>query len=30
MVIIVDSQSIVEFTDYRFIGNQGTHYCKCP
>jgi len=26
VVIIVDSQSTVEFTDCRFIGNQGTHY----
>jgi len=32
VVIIVDSQSIVEFTDCRFIGNQGTHYIyyQCP
>ena len=29
-VIIVDSQSIVEFTDCRFIGNQDTHYYQCP
>ena len=32
VVIIVDSQSIVEFTDCRFIGSQGTHYMyyQCP
>jgi len=29
-VIVADSQSIVEFTDGRFIGNQGTHYYQCP
>ena len=30
VVIIVDSQRIVEFTDCRFIGNQGTHHYQCP
>ena len=29
-VITVDSQSIVEFTDCRLIGNQGTHYNQYP